>query len=370
MSKRANGEGSIYRRKDGRYCAAALVAGRRCAVYGRTRDEVAHKLTALLTAQQDGAAIPEGGATIATFFAGWLQGTQSTLRPRTWERYEQLVRCHLVPALGRTRLTRLQPDQLHRLYQDTLAAGSSPATVRQLHAVVHRGLSQAVRWNRVARNVAGLVDAPRVRRKEMAVLDADQVRFLLEVARGTEWEAMLTVAVTTGMREGEIVGLRWRDVDLDRAGLSVTATAQRSLRLGMLVAEPKTARSRRRIALATAAVDALRRHKTAQAAERLQAAEWADLDLVFPNGAGRHREIPRLLKDFRRLLAAAGLPRIRFHDLRHTAATLMLSRGVHPKVASEMLGHASVGITLDLYSHVSETMQRGAAATLDDILRG
>jgi integrase len=172
------------------------------------------------------------------------------------------------------------------------------------------------------------------------------------------------------MREGELLALRWREVDLDHANLSVTATAQRSLRLGVLVAEPKTARSRRRIALAATAVDALRGHSATQAAQRLRAAEWADLDLVFPNGVGRHQEIPRLLKDFRRLLTKAGLSRIRFHDPRHTAATLMLSRGVHPKVASEMLGHATVGITLDLYSHVTDTMQRGAAATLDDVLRG
>ena len=368
MSKRANGEGSIYRRKDGRYCGAVIIAGRRCVVYGRTRDEVSRKLVPLLKAQQDGIPVPDRDETVAAFFAAWLQGVQATLRPRTWERYEQLVRCHLLPAVGKVKLTRLQPEQLHRLYQGTLASGSSPATVRQLHAVTHRGLSQAVRWNRVARNVADLVDPPRVRRKEMAALDGGQVRRLLDVARGTDWEALLTVAVTTGMRQGELLGLRWHDVDLERASLSVTATAQRSLRFGMQVAEPKTARSRRCVALAAAAVDTLRRHKSAQAAARLQADDWADLDLVFPDGAGRHREHPRLIKDFRRLLAEAALPRVRFHDLRHTAATLMLSRGVHPKVASEMLGHSTVGITLDLYSHVTETMQRAAAATFDEVL--
>jgi integrase len=218
------------------------------------------------------------------------------------------------------------------------------------------------------RNVADLVDLPRVRRKEMTALNGDQVRRLVDVARGTDWEALLTVVITTGMRQGELLGLRWDDVDLDRATLSVTATAQRSLRFGMQVAEPKTARSRRRVALADAAVDALRRHKSAQAAARLRAETWTDLDLVFPDSVGRHREHPRLIKDFHPLLAEVGLPPVRFHDLRHTAATLMLSRGVHPKVASEMLGHATVGITLDLYSHVTETMQRAAAATFDEVL--
>ena len=202
----------------------------------------------------------------------------------------------------------------------------------------------------------------------MRVLTSDEVRSLLLAAQGTRWEALLTVAVTTGMRQGELIALRWRDVDLARATIAVVATAQRTRTQGIVVSEPKTARSRRQIALTAGAVAVLTDQATRQKWERIRAKGWGDLDLVFPNSVGRHQETSRLMTEFRKLLAAAGLPQIRFHDLRHTAATLMLSRGVHPKIASEMLGHSTVGMTLDLYSHVSETMQRDAAATLDRLI--
>jgi integrase len=370
MAKRANGEGSIWRRKDGRYCASLLVKGKRRYVYAKTREEVAAQLTKLLKTEQDGAGMPEGRETVATFFAMWLDSIKYAIRLTTWTRYEQYVRLHLVPVLGSVRLTKLEPHHLQRLYKHRLDAGSSPTTVHHLHAVVHRGLRQAVRWNLAARNVAELVDPPRVRRHEMSVLDAEQARRFLDAARGSRLEALFVLAVSTGMREGELLALRWRDVDLSSARLSVTATVQR-VRGKLRVGEPKTAKSRRRIALTAGAVEALQRHRAAQAEERLRAAEWADLDLVFPNRRGRHHEVSDLLKDeFRPVLERAGLPRMRFHDLRHTAATLMLARGVHAKVASEMLGHSTIGITLDLYSHVSEGMQSEAAQAIDGLLWG
>jgi integrase len=172
------------------------------------------------------------------------------------------------------------------------------------------------------------------------------------------------------MRQGELLALRWRDVELDNARLAVRATVRR-IGKTMWVGEPKTRKSRRSVALTQGAVDALQRHRAAQVEERLRAATWDDMDLVFPNRRGRHQEVPDLLaEDFRPLLERAGLPRIRFHDLRHTAATLMLARGVPAKVASEMLGHSTIGITLDLYSHVSEGMQRQAAQAIDGLIWG
>lgn len=160
-------------------------------------------------------------------------------------------------------------------------------------------------------------------------------------------------------------------MDVDAGTISVTRALHRSREAGYVITEPKTARSGRRVVLTAGAVDALRRHRVLLAQERLEAVTWAEeLDLVFPNRQGSYQEASWLTHEYRRLLAAAGLPRLRFHDLRHTAATLMLGRGVHPKVASEMLGHSTVGMTLDLYSHVSQTMQRDAAATLDQLLWG
>jgi integrase len=345
----------------------SLPDGRRC-FYGRTREEVTRKLRAAQRALDDGLPVPSEQETVATFFTAWLAGARSTLRLSTWTTYEQYVRLHLLPTLGRVRVARLRPQQLQLLYQERLAAGLSPLTVRHLHAIVHRGLGQAVRWGVAGRNVADLVDPPRQRRYTLDVLTAAEVVALLDVARGDRLEALYVLAVTTGMRRGELLALRWRDVDLDRGVLAVTGSLQR---VGgqLVIGEPKTASSRRRVVLAQAAVRALRSHRLLQAKQRLGALHWEDHDLVFTNEIGRPTEPGNLLRrSFWPLLERAGLRRVRFHDLRHTAATLLLSRGVHAKVASEMLGHSTIGITLDLYSHVSEAMQREAASAMDAIL--
>jgi integrase len=221
----------------------------------------------------------------------------------------------------------------------------------------------------VARNVTALVDPPRVARREMHRLSPQQVRAILTAATGDRLEALWIVAITTGMRQGELLGLRWRDVDLDGRAVSVRASLER-IAGGLAFADPKTAHSRRRVSLTDVAIAALRRHRAVQLQDRLAAgSEWVDSDVVFATHAGRPLHASFVLGAFRAMCVRAGVPRIRFHDLRHTAATLLLGRGVHPKIVSEMLGHSTIAITLDLYSHVTPTMQRDAAVVLDAVLR-
>lgn len=369
--RRANGEGSIYRRADGRWVASVSVdQGRRKYFYAQTRHEVGRKLATALKARHDGLPLVAERQTVAQYLEGWLESARPSLRPGSWERYEQLTRLHINPVLGNVRLARLAPEHLQRLYSGCLEAGLSAGSVRQLHAVLRRALGQAARWSLVARNVATLVTPPRRSRQEMTAFGPEQVRTLLEAAAGDRLEALYVLAITTGMRQGEILGLRWRDVDLDDGYVQVKATLQRTE--GVFVfAEPKTASSRRQIALTDGAVAALKHHRVAQAEERLRLRRaWEDNDLVFANEVGRPIAASNLRnRSFWPLLAGAGLPRIRFHDLRHTAATLMLGQGVHPKVVSEMLGHSQISITLDLYSHVTPTMQRQAAEAMDSALR-
>lgn len=370
MAKRANSEGSIYRRQDGRWCASVTLAdGRRRSFYGKTRAEVGQKLILALKAQQDGMPIPGDRLTVGHYLQQWLESARPSLRPRTWTRHEQYVRLHAIPHVGKLPLARLGPQHLQRLYAEKLEAGLSPTSVAHLHAVLHRALVQATRWGLTARNVAALVSPPRVKRLEMRTLSPEQVNTLLEAARGDRLEALYVLAVTTGMRQGELLALRWRDVNLDAGTLQVTATLQQH---SLALTEPKTVASRRQVLLTKAAIAALRRHRVAQTEERLRLGPaWEDSDLVFANEVGRPVDARNLMRrSFYPLLAKAGLPQVRFHDLRHTAATLMLAQGVHPKIASEMLGHSQVAITLNLYSHVTPTMQRQAVDAMDAILRG
>jgi integrase len=246
--------------------------------------------------------------------------------------------------------------------------GLAPATVAHLHAFLHRALGQAHRWNFVAQNVASLVNPPRIPKREMRTLDPDEVRRLLYAVDSDRLQALYMLAVTTGMRLGELLALRWSDVDLLSRRVSVRGTLARRDQ-GLIVAETKTGRAR--VVLLTPTAVAVSQHRVRQAGGRRRAgASWACLDFVFTNELGRPLDPSNVrLRSFQPALKHAGLPHIRFHDLRHTAATLMLRQGVHPKVVAEMLGHSQIGITLDLYSHVTPTMQQVAVDAVEAVLQ-
>lgn len=370
MTKRANGEGTIYKRKDGRWTARlSMPDGKRKDFFGKTRQEVAGKLSAATEKRRQNVPLVDESETVAKYLTTWLDGIQGTARPKTYTTYEGLVRLHAKPKIGQVRLARLSPQHLQDLYTDRLAAGLAPQTVRHLHAVLHRALEQAASWDLVYRNVADLVSPPRVPRHEMKALSADQSRELLKAASGDRLEALYVLALTTGMRLGELLALRWRDIDLENAALSVTATLTQAGGT-MKLSEPKTVGSRRHVSLGAMAVESLRRHRVDQTAERLlRGPIWEDNDLVFANEVGKPIAPSNLRRrSFKPLLEKAELPQIRFHDLRHSAATLLMSQGVNPKIVSERLGHSRVSITLDLYSHVTPTIQREAAAMLDTVL--
>lgn len=371
-TKRGNSEGSIKRRSDGRWEARiTLEDGRRKSFYGKTRQEAARLLAAALRDRDTGLPPVAGRETVGQYLDSWLETSKHTIKPRTWKRYVEYVRLHMIPKLGKIPLSKLTPQQVQLLYAEKLEEGLSTTTVHHLHAVLHRAIHAAVRLGLVQRNVCDMVDPPRMRRNEMAVLSPEQVRALLEAAAGERLEALYVLAVSTGMRQGELLALKWREVDLDGASLQVRATLQYTSE-GFVFADPKTEHSRRRVTLPAMAVEALRHHRVRQLAERLQLGDaWTDLDLVFPNAVGKPIDGINLLKYwFFPLLKKAGLPRIRFHDLRHTAATLLMARGINPKIVSEMLGHSHVSITLGLYGHVTPTMQQQAADAMDAVLGG
>jgi integrase len=350
---RGQGEGSIYE-SDGRWRAVvSLPNGKRKYLSGRTREETSRKLTVLLKQVQDGLPATSDQKTISSFSKEWLAAVKPTVAPNTYRRYEGVLRVNVLPSLGKIRLSRLQASHLQQLYSDCIESGLSPRTVHHIHTVTHTMLDKAARWDFVQRNVASLVSPPKVPHREMITLSVEEVRALLTTARGTRLEAIWSVAIGTGLRAGELLALRWQDIDLKAASLNVTATLTRQD--GELVrTDPKTARSRRRVALSIPTVTALGTHRTVQLEERVKAGPaWQDGDFVFTNRLGGPIDQSNLLKrEFRPLLQKAGVrPDATVRDLRHTAISLALSQGTAATDVSEMAGHSNVGVTLSVYAH-------------------
>ena len=254
-------------------------------------------------------------------------------------------------------------------YQDQLVAGLAPASVNKLHAILHKALDQAVKWHMIPRNPTEGIRAPRPTPKEMHPLSADETRKLLEAARGDNLEALYVLAIHTGMRQGELLALKWSDVDLENAVISVRRTLMKSGG-SLLLGEPKTKKSRRTIQLTEEAVRALREHLDRQVEHIQRLGDlYRDEGLIFASEVGTLINPTNLRqRSFASLLTRAGLPQIRFHDLRHTCATLLLSRDVHPKFVQELLGHANIAITLDTYSHVIPGMGDHAVRAMEDVL--
>jgi integrase len=289
----------------------------------------------------------------------------------TFQSYESVIRTQLAPRLGHIALSRLRPQHVQRMEGDMLTSGLSPKYVRNCHGVLHRALDRAVQWHQLALNPADGVDLPQRKPREMTALSPDQARAVLEAAADDPLAALWMLMLTTGLRQGELRALRWCDVDLDAGRLAVTANAVKVTKrvrdlLGLtdsepLRGEPKTARSRRVVEMPALAVAALRRHREQSSVINLNG-------LIFTRPDGRTIAVQSVYAQWHRLLERAGVPRVRPHDARHTTATLLLGQGVHPKLVSEMLGHASVAITLDLYSHATPAMHREAARVLDTLL--
>jgi integrase len=327
--------------------------------------------TELLGALERRSYVMPDKTTVADYLRGqWLPVVQTRLRPGTWVEYRRKVETHLIPAIGQVPLQQLTTAMLNSLYQQLLDRGIGSRTVQYVHATIRKALNDAVRWGLLVRNPAHHAAAPRPRRAELRTWTAGQLRCFLEGVRSDRLYAAWQLGALTGMRRGEVLGLRWADLDLEGGWLSVRQTLV-VVDNRLCISEPKTAQSRRRIALDAETVAALRAHHKLQAAERLAAGPtWPSNGLVFTrqDGAPLHPEYVR--RQFDRLLHRAGLPRIHLHDLRHTHATLALQAGVHPKVVSERLGHATVAMTLDTYSHTVPALQRDAAATIADLVNG
>jgi integrase len=373
--RRGHGEGTIFQRSDGRWEGKIDLGwkdGRRVrkSYYAETRGEVQEKLTKALHDQDRGIGPTNGSSpTLAVFMADWLKSIQSTVRTRSMEKYTSVVSNHILPALGKIKLEKLTAQRIQALLDAKLAAGLSPASVTGIKLVLSHALTQATRWDLVPRNVASLVRGPKTQRHEWIPLDVDQARRFIATCHGGKLEALYILALSTGLRRGEALGLKWDDVDLDLGTISIKRSLQRTSTRGVVFEPPKTALSRRTIKIGANVKTALKTHRTRQLEARLAAGmRWQDTGSVFTTSIGTPLDPRALTIDFRRTLAKAGLPLIRFHDLRHSAATLALAQGIHPKVVAEMLGHSRISLTLDVYSHALPNLQSEAAEKMSSVL--
>lgn len=317
------------------------------------------------------------GKTVAQFFREWLELAKMRLRYSSLSGYRINIERHILPTLGEIPLADLRPEHLNKLYAELLAngrvdgtGGLSPRTVQYTRTILQRALKDAVRWGLVERNVTNLTDAPRVRTPEMKTWTRDEVRRFLSHVRRDRYYVAWFLAVMTGLRRGELLGLRWRDVDLEAGRLQIRQTLVATGNV-VLWSEPKTRGSRRVVVLPPDAIDMLRAHASLQDREKpAWSADNIGCDVVFtkPDGSPVHPD--RFTRWFARHARDAGLPHIRLHDLRHTFATLALEAGIHAKVVSEMLGHSNIVITLETYSHVLPVIHEEAAGKVSDVILG
>lgn len=366
---RGHGEGSIYKRKDGLWVAQILAQGTKLYKYCKTQHEAREWLQETRSQMQSGMSLAASQVTLNQFLQQWLESHKTSIRLKTAAQYDQIVNQYLSPGIGRIKLKELRPDHIQALYNSCLKAGKSERTVLLIHAVLNRALNQALKWGLIGRNPALGTTHPKYKHNEMKTLTDSQVRDLLRVVKGSKYEALYLLAVSTGLREGELLGLKWSDVDWETRRLKVQRQLQRLSGHGLFFSEPKSQAGKRSVVLSTVVVSRLKSHRVIQAYERLFAGDaWQENDLIFPSTIGTPRDPRNLFKHFKSLLKQAALPDIRFHDLRHTAATLMLQQGIHPKVVQERLGHADISLTLRTYSHVLPDIQEEAAEKFDLLL--
>ena len=376
QKRRGNLEGSLRQRPNGLWEARAVVgtnrdgSARRRSFYGHSRKEVLERLQDALGAERRGIPSPAENPTVAVFLTRWLQEVEGSLAPKTFRRYRELVEQHIVPELGRIRLVKLSPHDVTMMLRRKHDAGLAPRTVHHMRAVLRHALNVAIRRGELQRNAAALAEPVKLTDRDVSLMPPEEAQAILAAFHGHPLEPVVALALWTGLRQAEILGLRWHDLDLDRRRLTVTGSLQR---LGgeWRLLPPKTRRSARTVALPEPLVPVLAAHRDRQAEQReLLGVEWTELlpGLVFTTAIGTPLTGTTVTNRFQWTLKNKGLPARRFHDLRHGCATLLLASGVDLKTVSAILGHSTIAITANTYAGVLHSLHTDAADRITRLL--
>ena len=367
--RRARGEGSVFQRKDGRWVVQIeLGDGKRKLYYVKTQKEGVEKLRKVQRELEQGSLATGPQQTVEQFMVYWLEEVHKpNIRISTYVKYRKILHTYILPALGSIKLQKLTPQHVVSLYRQKEKDGLKPKTINSIHGVLHVALDVAVEWSLVSYNVCDKVSSPRIVKPEINPLTMEQAHTLLEVVRGHRLEVLLTMALTTGMRRGELLALRWADIDLDTGAVQVKHTVDYIAKYGYVENEPKTKAGKRMIMLPSFVIDLLKQHRIQQLEMRLKVgAGWQDMNLVFTGLRGGYLNPRYMPKLFDKIIVQAGLPDIRFHDLRHSAATLLISMGISVKVVQEILGHSEISMTLGTYGHVLPVMHKEVTDKWDE----
>ena len=383
MARRQKGTGGVRARRSDVFelkfdVGVDPISGKRKTKYKTvrgTRREAEKELRKLLRQVDTGDYFEPNKVTVTGLLDRWIDHMKAQVAPKTLDRYEQLIENNIKPVLGSMKLEQLRPYHIEGAWTVLLQEGRkdnkgglAPQTVKHCHRLLRQAIAQAVRWQLISRNPADAVEPPRVARKDLEVLDVEQTAALLRAISKSQYYLPMIIAVTTGLRRGETLAVRWRDIDLDGGGLSVMQSLEQT-KAGLRFKEPKNGRFRN-VAMPSLLITELRRHKLHQAEELLKLGIRQSKDtLVCCRFDGEPMNPEDLSRRFPDAVVKAGLPRITFHTLRHSHATQLLSGGTHPKVAQERLGHGSISVTMDLYSHHVPGMQEEAAERVDTALR-
>ena len=367
--RRGHNEGSVYfdASRDRWVAAISISPGKRKKFYFEKKQDAIKKKNEALRELERGALATGTQRKLGEYIVDWLENVhKGKLRIGTYVNYKKLIK-YIVTDLGDVWLQKLTPQRVQAFYAKKLEEGLSSKVVHDIHGVLHLALDNALRWGMVSRNVCDLVTPPRIVSREVAPLSVEQARILVKHVRGHRLEVLLTVAVVTGMRRGELLALRWSDIDFDHSRLLVLHSVDFIAGYGYVEGKPKTAAGRRVISLPAFLLEMLKQHQVQQLELRDTAHEWEDRGLVFPNLKGGYLHPNHMGEKFRKLLKEAGLPYIHFHDLRHSAASILLCMGVNIKVIQELLGHSDISITLRTYSHLLPSMQQEVVEKWDDV---
>jgi len=367
--RRGNHEGSIYRRKDGLWCAQISLEGRRLTKYGKSQVECRDWIKQTL-ARIDGGLTYEGTQiTLSHFIEVWLNGKELARRPSTVNGYRRYAGLYILPALGREKLQDILPVHIKRLYAQLNQEGRGARTIQLVHVTLHAAFHQAVREGYLGRNPVDAVERPKVERTEFQILNESQARQFLIAASGSRFETLFYLALTTGMRKGELLGLKWSDLNEDKGILLVQRQLQQIPRKGLVLVPTKTKAGRRQIKIGQGALAQLKAHRERQEKLKADAGEhWKENDLIFTTNIGTFPDQSKASKEFKRLLKNAGLPSIRFHDLRHTSISFLLGMGTPVNAVQRRAGHSKASVTTDVYGHSLDGAQEEAAVKIEELV--